>query len=79
MQQVRQLCSQEPQSSVEVLGPVSAAMERKAGRYRYQLLFRSTERKPLHLLLRKILPATRKLKMARKVRWSIDIDPVDMS
>ena len=78
LQQVQQLCSQEPQSSVEVLGPVSAAMERKAGRYRYQLLFRSVERKPLHLLLRRILPATRKLKMARKVRWSIDIDPVDM-
>ena len=79
LQQVQQLCCQELQSSVEVLGPVSAAMERKAGRYRHQLLFRSEERKPLHILLKRILPATRKLKIARKVRWSIDVDPVDMS
>ena len=79
LQQVRQLCTAEEQSEVEILGPVSAAMERKAGRYRYQLLFRGTQRKPLHLLLRQILPAVRKLKTARKVRWSIDIDPVDMN
>ncbi|RUM94446.1 MAG: primosomal protein N' [Thiothrix sp.] len=79
LQQVQQLCSQEALSSVEVLGPVSAAMERKAGRYRYQLLFRSVERKPLHILLKQILPTTRKLKLARKVRWSIDVDPMDMS
>jgi primosomal protein N' (replication factor Y) len=79
LQQVQQLCHQEAQSGVEILGPVSAAMERKAGRYRYQLLFRSAERKPLHILLKRILPATRKLKTARKVRWSIDVDPVDMS
>ncbi len=79
LQQVRQLCHQERPSDVEILGPVSATMERKAGRYRYQLLFRSAERKPLHQLLRQILPATRKLKTARKVRWSIDVDPLDMS
>jgi primosomal protein N' (replication factor Y) len=79
LHQVRQLCDQGNHLGVEILGPVTAPMERKAGRYHYQLLLRCNERKPLHLLLRQILPATRKLKIARKVRWSIDIDPVDMS
>lgn len=79
LQQVQQLSCEQSQSSVEILGPVSATMERKAGRYRYQLLFRCAERKPLHILLKSILPATRKLKLARKVRWSIDVDPVDMN
>jgi primosomal protein N' (replication factor Y) len=78
LQEVQRLCCADPHSEVEILGPVSAVMERKAGRYRYQLLLRSVERKPLHLLLKRVLPPTRKLKIARKVRWSIDIDPVDM-
>lgn len=63
---------------VNVLGPVPAPMLKRAGRFRYQLLFETAERKPRHQFLRTLLPAVEKLKTARKVRWSIDIDPVDL-
>jgi primosomal protein N' (replication factor Y) len=61
-----------------VLGPVSAPMARRAGLYRYQLLFQNTRRQELHVLLDVLIPAIAKLKQVKKVRWSLDVDPVDL-
>jgi primosomal protein N' (replication factor Y) len=62
----------------QVLGPVSAPMARRAGLYRYQLLFQNTRRLELHVLLDALIPEIAKLKQAKKVRWSLDVDPVDL-
>ncbi len=62
----------------QVLGPVSAPMARRAGHYRYQLLFQTTRRQELHVLLDAIIPEIAKLKQAKKVRWSLDVDPADL-
>jgi primosomal protein N' (replication factor Y) len=63
---------------VAVLGPAPLAMERKDGRYRAQLIFRSAERAPLHRLVEHTLAAVRTLPAARRARWSIDIDPLEI-
>ncbi len=63
---------------VEVWGPVSAPMERRAGRYRVQLLLQASERSKLQRLLSVWMPTLSKLPGARKVRWSIDVDPQEM-
>lgn len=62
----------------QVLGPVAAPMARRAGLYRYQLLFQNSKRLELHDLLDKLMPKIEKLKLAKKVRWSLDVDPVDL-
>lgn len=62
----------------QVLGPVSAPMARRAGLYRYQLLFQNTRRQELHVFLDALIPEIAKLKQAKKVRWSLDVDPVDL-
>ena len=62
---------------IELFGPLPAPMERRAGRYRAQLLIQAAERKPLQHLLKVLLPELEKWPEARKVRWSIDVDPVD--
>lgn len=64
-------------TAVELLGPTPAPMEKRAGRFRAQLLLQCTIRKQLHHLLKVSLPEINRLKIARKVRWSLDIDPVD--
>ncbi len=64
--------------SINILGPVPAPMLKRAGRFRYQLLIESTQRKPRHQFLKQLLPELEKLKSSRQVRWSIDIDPVDL-
>ncbi|PKM11050.1 MAG: primosomal protein N' [Gammaproteobacteria bacterium HGW-Gammaproteobacteria-3] len=63
---------------VQILGPVSAPMARKAGRYRYQMLFQSAQRRPLHLFLDALTARIENLKQSRKIRWSLDVDPVDL-
>ena len=63
---------------VEIWGPVPAPMERRAGRVRAQLLLQSADRGRLQRLLQAWTPALGKLKSARRVRWSIDVDPQEM-
>lgn len=66
------------QVPVQVLGPAAAPIERVAGRYRAQLLLSSPSRKSLHNLLAVLRPALETLPESRKVRWSLDIDPIDL-
>ncbi|ABI57836.1 primosomal protein N' [Alkalilimnicola ehrlichii MLHE-1] len=63
---------------VMVLGPVPAPMERRAGRYRAQLLLQAGRRAALHRLLERWVPGLSELPAARQARWSLDVDPQDM-
>jgi primosomal protein N' (replication factor Y) len=63
---------------LRALGPVDAPMARRAGRYRAQLLLRSEDRRLLHEVLRELRPMLEADPAARKVRWSIDVDPVEL-
>ncbi|MCS4505910.1 Primosomal protein N' [wastewater metagenome] len=63
---------------LELLGPVPAPMERRAGRVRAQLLVRAPSRRHLQAGLKRWLPGVAALPQARRVRWSIDVDPADM-
>ncbi|MGZ8165284.1 MAG: primosomal protein N' [Methylobacter sp.] len=78
LQAVVELVRPHNKGHIQVLGPVAAPMARRAGLYRYQLLFQSTKRRELHKLFDEALPEIEKLKQAKKVRWSLDIDPVDL-
>ena len=74
----RRLAEQCGVEGVRILGPVSAPMERKAGRYRAQLLLQSLHRKPLHIMLGGLRSALEGSVEARKVRWSVDVDPIEL-
>ncbi|MDO6460913.1 primosomal protein N' [Granulosicoccaceae sp. 1_MG-2023] len=63
--------------TVYVLGPVVAPMERVGGRFRYQLMFQSDEHRALNRLLASLRRLLETDKAARKIRWSLDIDPLD--
>ena len=65
-------------SELRVLGPVDAPMARKAGRYRAQLLLQSGDRAALHEALRELRPLLEQEPSARRVRWSIDVDPIEL-
>lgn len=64
--------------AVQLLGPVPAPMERRAGRYRAQLLVQCAERPRLQHFLRHWTIALRGLPKPRRLRWSLDVDPQDM-
>ncbi|MCI0506787.1 MAG: primosomal protein N' [Gammaproteobacteria bacterium] len=63
---------------IALLGPLPSPMEKRAGRYRAQLFIQSGNRAALHKLLHPWVLALEHSKLGRKVRWSIDVDPVDV-
>jgi primosomal protein N' (replication factor Y) (superfamily II helicase) len=63
---------------VRLLGPAPAAMAKRAGRFHAQLLLESRERAPLHRGLTAWLPAIEALKTSRDLRWSLDVDPLEL-
>ena len=73
-----QLCAELKLSGIELLGPVPAPMERRAGRFRAQLLLQCASRAPLHRLLAHWLPILEAMPGGRAVRWSLDVDPIDL-
>ncbi len=75
--EVASVLAVQKKTAVEIFGPLPAPMERRAGRYRYQLMLQARHRKPLHQILHNSLGQITKLKSANKVRWSIDVDPYD--
>jgi predicted ATP-dependent serine protease len=55
-----------------------APMPRRAGLHRVQLLLSSPERRTLHRALDLALPDIHALPEARRTRWSLDVDPMDL-
>jgi primosomal protein N' (replication factor Y) len=78
LDQLRNELEAEGSGSVWLFGPAVAPMERLAGRYRAQLLLQSAERSALQRLLYRLRPQLESHPAARKVRWSLDVDPVDL-
>lgn len=63
---------------VQILGPVPAPMEKRANYYRAQLLLKSPHRKALHQLLTQTLGELNSLRVKRGIKWSLDVDPIDL-
>ena len=63
---------------VSLSEPIPSAMEKKAGRYRAQLLVQASTRSPLHTFLSYWRSEIESARQSRKVRWSLDIDPIDL-
>ena len=63
---------------VRLLGPVPAAMAKRAGRHHAQLLVESADRGRLHRFLDAWLPQVESLPSARRVRWALDVDPMEL-
>ena len=59
-------------------GPVPAPMPRRAGRYRAHVLLHAAQRGRLHPMLERWQEKLPELPSARRVRWSIDVDPQDL-
>ncbi|MGE4367130.1 primosomal protein N' [Thermomonas sp.] len=64
--------------ALEVAGPLPAPMPRRAGHVRAQLVLCANARGPLHAALQAVMPALHALPEARRVRWSLDVDPADL-
>jgi len=78
LEQALDLARRQAQPGMEFWGPVPAPMERRAGRFRAHLLIQAEQRGQMQQLLSAWIPEMAGEKFARRVRWSIDVDPQEM-
>jgi len=60
-------------------GPLPAPMARRAGMFRAQLLLHAQQRSQLHRALDLICRHAERHPLARRAKWSVDVDPIDLS
>ncbi len=70
--------AQAARDGVRLMEPVPSPMERRAGRYRAQLLLAASNERQLHRFLDDWLARLEGLREATRVRWSVDVDPQEM-
>lgn len=63
---------------LRLLGPAPAPMTRRAGRHHAQLLLECADRARLQGFLGPWVDAIDTLPSARRLRWSLDVDPIDL-
>ncbi len=66
------------QTKVAILGPIPALAPRRAGYYRAHLLLQTKHRNDLHSLLKPLTSLIPTLASHRRVRWSLDVDPLEI-
>ncbi len=69
--------ARELKQDVMIYDPVRPQMERLKAMERGQLLLQANSRAALQRLLKNWMPQCRELPIATKVRWSLDIDPLE--
>lgn len=64
---------------ITLMGPWPCLMEKRQGRFRFEIVIKSISRASLHQQLFLIEQFFEQQKYSRDVRWHIDVDPQDMS
>ena len=77
LEAARRIADRTPQG-LRLLGPAPAAMARRADRHHAQLLVDAAGRSVLHRFLDAWLPQVEALPEARRVRWALDVDPLEL-
>ncbi len=81
LRQVRHTLEAHPlfDDGCQVLGPTPAPLAKRAGKYRWHLLLQTQQRSTMQKLLSSAKPVIQMLPSAKKVRWTLDIEPQDLS
>ena len=79
LQQLRNLLEASPlkDDALWIMGPVPALQAKRGGRFRWQLLLQHPSRQLLQRLIKTSQPLINTLPQARKVKWTLDVDPID--
>ncbi len=80
IQQLKQIATTmiAPQTTCEFLGPIPALLERKEDRLRFQLQIKFQHRAQLQALLKKLVPEIERQAIAKRCRWALDVDPLEV-
>ena len=63
--------------NLSVFGPISAAMAKRANRYRYQIILQSSRRSVLQQGVMRCVQAGAKHRLKGRCQWHVDVDPIE--
>lgn len=75
---IKEQIQKENNDTVYMMGPISSNMEKRAGYFRIQLLLHTFNRKVLQQILSQIMPTLDNHKLTQGIRWSLDVDPLEV-
>ncbi len=77
LEKVSSLAKKYFHANIGIHGPISPPIEKKAGQIRAFILLTSAHRLSASIELERCIKDIESLSLARKVRWSVDVDPMD--
>lgn len=78
LHQLRELASSNEGHGATIIGPLPSPMQRRAGRFRAQLLVLCPSRRSAQTAAESLVASAESLPASRRLRWSLDVDPIDM-
>jgi primosomal protein N' (replication factor Y) len=78
LQQLRERITAHLPLGARLIGPLPSPMQRRAGKYRCQLLLTAPNRGVAHAAARLLVANAEEIPSRHGLKWSIDIDPQDM-
>jgi primosomal protein N' (replication factor Y) len=79
LQEARALVQQLSIHHVHCFGPMASPLGKKAGKFRAQLILQANKRSTFQRIGQQLLAALEDLPQSRRVRWYVDVDPIDFS
>jgi len=78
LRRIREGAEASATGGVQLIGPLPAPMQRKSGRFRAQLLLGGKSRAAVRRTAERIVELAESLPEGKRLRWSVDIDPLEM-
>ncbi len=78
LQDLREQATASLANGAALIGPLPAPMQRRAGKFRSQLLLTAPDRKAAQASAHQLVAIAETLPARRGLKWSIDIDPQDL-
>ncbi|RLQ23491.1 primosomal protein N' [Seongchinamella sediminis] len=78
LRDLRQRCAGQLSPGIDLIGPLPAPMQRRAGRFRSQLLVHCDQRQQAQQAARLLVAQAQLLRAGKGLNWSLDVDPQDM-
>ncbi|MGY8789699.1 MAG: hypothetical protein ACKVKR_05305, partial [Pseudomonadales bacterium] len=70
---------QNTKKDLTLIGPIPSPMEKRGGLFRFQVIIESSRRSELQQLLTALIPIIDSHPDSRKIRWAVDVDPIDFT
>jgi primosomal protein N' (replication factor Y) len=78
LQQLRMRCTPQLPAATRLIGPLPSPMQRRAGKYRCQLLLTAPDRRSAQAAASLLVANAEALPAKQGLSWSIDVDPQDV-